>query len=307
MDPGRQRPSAGRDLRSGAIAVTRRVSRPGESGPLLNNTGVEQRLDRTTLVSGPPWARSGDGRDLRDAVSLRPRWSQDEASVSEDTEVEPAVDVDHLAGGEREGTRGQGRHGTADVLGQSPPPDRARAPRRSARCRRNEPAGSCRCRSIRGGPRRPGSLLRKPDGEELGDHAQPGLGHAVFGAIDAGESAGDRRDEDDLRVRDDPRRIRSSIAAATAWVRKKGPLRLVARTRSQLSAVVSSRSTRVRGATPALLTQRSTRPNRSRAWSSRRRPSREVGHVGLHGQARRAPGASASRQHSGPRRRPIDS
>ncbi len=52
----------------------------------------------------------------------------------------------------------------------------------------------------------------------------------------------------------------SIIARATAWVRKNGPLRLVVRTRSQLSGVVSSRSSRCSGATPALLTQRSTRP-----------------------------------------------
>ena len=41
-------------------------------------------------------------------------------------------------------------------------------------------------------------LLRQPDCEELGDHAQPGLGDAVFRAVHAGKRAGDRRDEDDL-------------------------------------------------------------------------------------------------------------
>ncbi len=39
-----------------------------------------------------------------------------------------------------------------------------------------------------------------------------------------------------------PAAISSIIARATAWVRKNGPRRLVARTRSQLSGVVSRRS-----------------------------------------------------------------
>ena len=50
------------------------------------------------------------------------------------------------------------------------------------------------------------------------------------------------------------------ISRATACVRKNGPRRLVSRTRSQLSGVVSSRSSRRSGAIPALLTQRSIRP-----------------------------------------------
>ena len=50
------------------------------------------------------------------------------------------------------------------------------------------------------------------------------------------------------------------ICLATAWVRNKQPLVLMPTTRSKLSSVISSRSERTFGATPALLTSASMRP-----------------------------------------------
>ena len=43
-------------------------------------------------------------------------------------------------------------------------------------------------------------MLGEPGGEELRDHAQPGLRDAVVAPVDAGERARDRGDEDDLGV-----------------------------------------------------------------------------------------------------------
>jgi len=63
-----------------------------------------------------------------------------------------------------------------------------------------------------------------------------------------------------LSPRFNPLRI-AAIQFATCWVKKYGPLRLMLITRSKLSSVASRRSNRFDGATPALLTNMSHRPN----------------------------------------------
>jgi len=50
------------------------------------------------------------------------------------------------------------------------------------------------------------------------------------------------------------------IRRATSWVRKKGPRRLILMTRSQLSGVISRRSSRTLTDTPALVTSQSIPP-----------------------------------------------
>ena len=87
-----------------------------------------------------------------------------------------------------------------------------------------------------------------------------------------------------------------SIARATDCERKKGPRRFVSSTRSQLSGVVSSRSSRRSGAIPALLTQRSTRPATAIAFSRRRRPSAGSATSARIGRQRGEPRCTASPQ-----------
>ena len=65
-----------------------------------------------------------------------------------------------------------------------------------------------------------------------------------------------------------------TLVNAIAWHMKKGPFRLVSSTKSKLSSVVSSKSRRTFGATPALLTSTSTRPNWENILSARERIAR---------------------------------
>ena len=182
--------------------------------------------------------------------------------------------MDHLSGGERESARGEGRHGTADIVRSSPATDRREARGDPLAYRRRGPAGSCRSRSTRDGSRRRGSPAPPAGPRRAGPpcSARPWR-RSIRGRFTLAKVLEIEVMKTICGSAITPPDLSSIMARATAWVRKKGPRRLVPRTRSQLSAVVSSRSTRRSGATPALLTQRSTRPNWSSVCSSSRRPS----------------------------------
>ena len=78
-----------------------------------------------------------------------------------------------------------------------------------------------------------------------------------------------------------PAATSSIIARATAWVRKNGPRRLIPRTRSQLSGVVSSRSSRAVGGDAGVVDPDVDPAEGGRGpASSRRLPCVEVGDVG---------------------------
>ena len=228
-----------------------------------------------TRKVGARW-RGGDGR-------------------SETAQAETAIDMKDFPGGE--GKAPEARAATAGRRRrESPSGGSARGPSAIRSLYARGPGESCRSRSSRDGSRgRWIPVLREPDGEELGDHAQPGLGDAVFAArltlaklleievmkTICGLATIPALDQLDHGAGPRPGSGRTGLGG---WSR---------RTRSQLSGVVSSRSRRRSGATPALFTQTSTRPKASRTSSTRR--------TSLARGRRRRPGSPAARGAPGPR------
>ena len=127
------------------------------------------------------------------------------------------------------------------------------------------------------------AILRKPRREERREHRKRGFGHAIIAAVDRRRVGADRRDRHDLGSSRRGALVApaacccSIIQRATLCVRKYGPLTLISMSRSKLASSASRMSARWSGATPALFTSRSMRPNVSRVNSTRapRAPCRQ--------------------------------
>ena len=126
--------------------------------------------------------------------------------------------------------------------------------------------------------------------------AEAGLGQAVVAPVDTRGVGADRQTVTIFGAVDRPARTCSIIRRATSWVRKYGPLRLTPSTRSKDSSPASRMSARTVGATPALLTSRSSRPHAAYASATRRSP------VGRRRRCRPVPRAPGRR----PPRSPAD-
>ena len=96
------------------------------------------------------------------------------------------------------------RHGAADILGRAPAAHRDEAAGDPLVVRRPDSTGHVGIDQARPDLIHSDAGAGQPRGEELGHHAQARLGDAILAPGDAGEAAGDRRDEHDLGLGHDP-------------------------------------------------------------------------------------------------------
>src|SRR5208282_6561155 len=97
--------------------------------------------------------------------------------------MKASVDVEHVAGAKQERAAHQRGHGLADVFGRAPAPDWRQAVGDELRVALVSAGGHVGVDDARPDLEDTDASVGKAQGEQLGQHAQPGLGDAVIAPV----------------------------------------------------------------------------------------------------------------------------